>query len=201
MRSLGLKGQTPQFIEPEFSVGITALNLDDPEYLWPRRTMRLSQGIGQIAVAASFSQGAFTPVSGANPRLAVVEQLIITNTTAGGLTYFVDSQPNISVPAAAGTPRSALDDRAIPFNNLQPSPSFGLVTNANAVGWTGAGALTVSVPANSSLILPLNWVFTARQVLTTPAPSSLLIQNSTLNSPLNFSVVWRERNILASEQT
>jgi hypothetical protein len=202
-RALQLKGEAPQYIEGQYGLSINALDLTTPEFLWTRRTVRLSQGIGVGAVAAQFSQAAFTPIAGAARSLAVVESLILTNTTgATAMTFFVDSQPNIAVgPAPAAIPKSALDDRAIPFNALQPTPSFGWVSATAAVAITGVGALAISVPPSTTFTLPLNWVFTARPVLTTPAPSSLLVQVSVVNLSLNCAAVWRERALLASEST
>jgi hypothetical protein len=202
MRALALKGELPSYTGGEFDPSITVADLTDPEYLWLRRVARLSQGVTIAAVAAQFSQAGFTAIAGANRVLAVIESLIITNSTAGGLTFMVDSQPVATLAAAAAnTPKSALDDRAIPFNALQPTPNFGWVTATAAAEITGLGRIIVAIPSNTTIILPLNWVFTARTVLNTPAPSSLLVQCGTVNNAFHAAVVWRERALLASEAT
>jgi hypothetical protein len=201
MRALALKGQLPQYIEGELNASITAFDLADPEYLWLRRNVRLSQGITIAAVAAQFAQFAFAPVANAGRSLAVVEQLILANPTAATQTFLVDSQPNIALGAAPNVPKSALDDRAIPFNQLQPTPAFGLGNAQGAVAITGAGALSIAVGAGQTVILPLNWIFTNRVVLPTPAPSLLLVQHSVVNLPLTAGIVWRERALLATEAT
>jgi hypothetical protein len=199
MRALDLKGDLPQMLDVGYQPVIIAEDLTAPEFRWLRRNARLSQGITIAAVAAQFSQGAFAPLASARNTLAVVEKLILANLAAASASFLIDSQPNITVGAAPGIPRTALDDRSIPTGQLQPAPSFGLVSATAAAGLTAAGAIIVAVPAGSTLVLDLNWVFTARQVLTTPAPSLLLVQSGNVNTQIQFSVVWRERTLLSSE--
>lgn len=201
MRSLGLKGTLPQFIEPELNVGITALDLSDAEFAWLRRNVRLQWGIQLAAVAAQFSQAVLAPIAGAARTMCVVEKLIICNTTGVNQNYFVDLLPSALAFAAATLPRSAMDDRAIPFNSLQPTPTFGWVgaTAAAALVTGAAFAHAISVPASSIAVLDFGWVLTARTVLNTPAPAYLIVANQAVNLPLTVSAVWRERTLLASE--
>lgn len=199
MRGLALKGTLPQYLSPELEPSVTIADLTQPEYLYLRRILRLSQNIFLPAVAAQFSQAAFAPTAGAARSLAVVEQLILTNFTAGAVAFQVDFQPNIVVGAAAGVPKSGLDDRSIPFNQLQPTPSFGWVGATAAASIVGTGALTIAVPANTTVFFPVNAVFTARAVLSTPAPSLLLVALSAVNTACNIGAIWRERPLLATE--
>jgi hypothetical protein len=200
MRALDLKGDLPQLLEAGYQSVILTEDLTSPEFNWLRRKVRLSQGTTVAAVGGQFSQAAFAPTAGAARTLAVVEKLIITNTQAAAVqNYLIDSQPNINIGAAPNVPKSALDDRAIPFNQLQPTPSFGLVSATAAAAITGTGAMFLSIPASTTLVLPLDWVFTARTVLSTPAPSLLLVQAQAVNTALTFAVVWRERPMTSSE--
>lgn len=199
MRALALKGQLPAYTGAQFEPSITVLDLRDPEYLWLRRTTRLSQGIVLAAVAAQFSQAAFLPIAGAARAIAVVEQLILTNSTATATTVFVDSQPVSGLTAAPGVPKSALDDRALPFNQLQPTPSFGWLSATAAAAIVGTGAMLIGLPAGSSVILQGGWVFTARVPNTIPAPSALLVSCGTVNQSIHAAAIWRERAMAASE--
>lgn len=205
MRALALKGALPQFIEPEFNVSITAADLRDAEYLWLRRTVRLQQTLQVGPVAAQFSQIVFAPVSSAARTLAVLEKVIITNSqAAAGMNVLWDAQPNaVSGFAPAAIPKSALDDRAIPFNQLQPTPSFGLIngTAAGALITIAGGSGWISLPASSSFVLDVDAIFTARSVLPTPAPSYFVVAAQAVNIPLTATFIWRERTMLASEQT
>lgn len=202
MRALALKGELPSYSGSEFQPSINITDLRDPEYLWLRRTVRYEQGLILPVVAGQFSQCAFSPVANASRVLAVVEQLILTNSSGAGFTFLVDCLPTTLIAAPASLPRSTMDDRAIPANSLQATPNFGL-TNATAVAalLTGSGPLVIGVPATSTIVLPLNWVFTARQVLNTPAPSFLQVQCGTVATACHVAVVWRERSMLAAEQT
>lgn len=199
MRALALKGELPSYTGGEFDPSITVLDLTDPEYAWLRRVTRLSQGIGLPAVAAQFSQAAFAPVATAARVLAVVEAIIITNPNGAGMGVQFDSQPVATIGAAAAVPKSSLDDRAIPFNQLQPTPAFGWVGATAAASITGLGSIVVALPAFSSLLIPLNWVFTNRVVLSTPAPSHLIVSSRVVNLELHVAAIWRERPLLASE--
>jgi hypothetical protein len=204
MRALALKGELPSYSAAEFEPSITVLDLRDTEYLWLRRTSRLSQGIVLPAVAAQFSQAVFAPVAIGQQKLAVIETLILTNSGGAGTTIIVDSQPLGAAPLSAGLNKSALDDRAIPSigaGQLQPRPSYGWVDQTAAAAITGLGAMVIGVPATSSVQLPLGWVFTGKQVISTPAPSYLLVQCGTVNVAIHAAVVWRERDLLAAEQT
>jgi hypothetical protein len=201
MRALAIKGAPPYELEPQYGLSVNVMDLTAPEFLWARRVMRLSQGIVLNAVAAQFSQAAFTPIAGAARTMCVVEKLFLTNTNAAASTFLIDSQPSTAVTAAPGVPKSGLDDRALPFNQLQPTPSFGLVSLTAAAALTGTGAMVFALPSQGTLVLDLNWVFTARVPNTLPAPSSLLIQNGTVNTSMHAAVVWRERTLLASEAT
>jgi hypothetical protein len=204
VRALALKGAPPQFIESEFGLSVNALDLTDVEFLWTRRYMRLSQGIILPAVAAQFSQAVFAPVTIGQQKLAVVESLILTNSGGAGTTIIVDSQPLAAAPLAANVPKSALDDRAIPSlgaGQLQPTPSYGWNDRTAAGAISGLGAMVIGVPATSSVILPLQWLFTGKQVISTPAPSYLIVQCGTVNVAIHAAAVWRERGLLASEGT
>lgn len=202
MRALALKGNLPSYTGADFEPSITVLDLRDAEYLWLRRTVRCSQGIVLPAVAAQFSQAVFAPVAIGQKNMAVVESLILTNSGGAGTTIIVDSQPLAAAPVAANVPKSALDDRAIPSigaGQLQPTPSYGWVDRTAAGAISGLGAMVMALPATSTLVLPLGWVFTGKQVISTPAPSYLIVQCGTVNVSIHAAAVWRERPLLASE--
>jgi hypothetical protein len=200
MRALALKGQLPSYTGGEFEPSITVLDLTQPEFLWLRRIVRVQQSVSLTATAAQFSQIALAPIAGAARVMAVVEKLIITNTTAGALHYFVDFLPNSLVAAAPNVPKSAMDDRAIPFNApLQTQVSLGIVNATAAAAIIGSGGILVATAANTTVVLDLNAIFTARLVNTTPSPSLLMVQGTALNLPLQVSFIWRERTLLATE--
>lgn len=203
-RALALKGSPPQYVQDTVGVSIEGLSLRDVEFLWLQRTMRLSFGIGLPAVAAQFAQCALTPTAGALDQsiLCLCEKIIFANTTAGALNYCFDLQPVAGLANAATVPKSALDDRAIPFNALQPTPAYGVTDATGAVSITQAGRQLVAVPAGSSIVLDVNMILSARRILpgVTFDPASIVVSNTTLNSPLNVGFIWRERKLMQSEK-
>lgn len=205
MRSLGLKGALPQYIESEFNASISALDLADPEYLWLRRTQRYQQTLQVGPVAAQFSQIVFAPVAGAPRTLAVLEKVIITNSQAAAAQnfiwdFYVDAVTGF---APAAIPKSGFDDRGWPFNTGQPVPAFGLInaTGAAAKVVIGGGSGWISLPASTSFVLDVAGVFTARSITNTPAPLFFAVAAQAVNLPLTATFIWRERAMLASEQT
>lgn len=200
MRGLALKGQLPQYLGSELEPSVTVADLTDPEFLYLRRTTRFWVNASLNAVAAQFSQAAFAPIATAPRTLALVESIIIANSTGGAIAVLVDCIPSTLIGFAAGTPKSSLDDRAIPFGQLQPTPSFGVVNATAAAGLlAGSNAPVIAVPANTTFVLPINAVFTARSVIATPAPSYLIAQVSNVNIATNIGFIWRERPLLATE--
>lgn len=202
MRGLALKGSLPQYLGSELEPSVTVADLTQPEFYWLRRITRLFQGFNLAATAAQFSGICFAPVAGAGRSLAVLERIILINATATQQSYFFDTFTNSLVGSAPGIPRATLDDRAMPFNVGQPVPAFGLVNATSAAGVIGAsGNNVLTLPAGGTFVLDLNCIFTNRPVNTTPSPMLFMLQGSAVNLPLQATFFWRERAMLATEQT
>jgi len=203
MRALSLKGELPSYTGSEIEPSVTLLDLTNPEYLWLRRTTRYQQTKQIGPVGAQFSQIIFAPVANAARVIAVLEKVIFSNSQAATVQNIMwDSITDaITGFAPAAIPKSALDDRAVPFGQLQAGSSFGLIAQtagAAKIPVTG-GAAWLSLPASSSFVLDINAVYTARSVISTPAPLYFIAEAQAVNVALTATFIWRERGMLASE--
>jgi hypothetical protein len=193
MRSLSLKGNLPQYLEGEFSPSVTVADLTSTPYLWLRRASRWRIGLAQAAVAAQVSIFAFVSNIADRSVLALLESLTLDNTTAGAIAY----QYGVSLAGTGGVASAAVgtfcDDRQ---QGTGAQYRGGVGTNAAAP--LGGNPPTVIVPPNSSVIVPLGDVLTARD--NGVFASAFIVQTTAVNTALRVSLTWVERALLASEK-
>jgi hypothetical protein len=199
IRALGLKGRSPQYIEPDFGSSISVEDLTQPEFAWLRRARRMQLNIGLNAVAAQFSFGLFGPPSasfGSRPAIAITEAIIVTNGAAGTslINVGMSSQQGFAIVAGQSGP---VDDRTLLAGGVAPFSNFGFQPFNNATPPAINGQIQFIVGAGASFILPVNYVLTGFPHTATPI--ALQIACNGVNLPLTASIVYRERELLVTE--
>lgn len=199
MRSLALKGALPSYCGAEFEPSITVEDFTRPEFLFMRRMVRISQGRRLPAVAAQFSQAILYPQSGAPRTLCVCESVVIGNPNATAINIGVQvGSPNIAVTKAVGVGSYPHDERAWSFNAAYV-PSFALVNATNVASLIDTAALPFNLPGNTSLVIPMSAVLTAKDITSTPSNLGVMLACSAVNTAIDIGFTWRERTILGSE--
>lgn len=192
MRALNLKGTLPSYSGPEFEPSITTLDLTDPEYDYLRRFNRYQGGASLAAVAAQFGYIALGRNGVQRDMLAVVETIIIANNNAAalGVAVFLSQNALFGVGSGLNLP---MDDRASSVSGY----TIGTFNSASNLSGGLFGVMNLTIPATSSLILPVAYVLTNRDV--GGLPSMLYVQTNALNVQLAVTFTWKERALLASE--
>jgi hypothetical protein len=193
MRSMELKGDLPQLIDPRFSLGITVADWTLPEYWWARRGRLHSISNSIALVAAQFSQ-AVLGVPAANPTIAVIEKLMISNPGAAALGFvfgLADVAPAIGF---AGLANGQRDTRGYDSSSGLLQQSGNNVATLN----TSNAAHSVFIQAGDTMVLDIPFVLTNKLNAAGRVPYFFL--QSTLAQPLMYSVSWRERALLDSER-
>jgi hypothetical protein len=205
MRSLGLKGTLPEYIEGELNASITAADLRDPEYLWLRRTARFMRGARVAAVAAQFGARVLLPQVGAPRALAVVEKITLGNPSAVAMAFLVQMGGlNTTITQPNAVSEYTLDDRINVVNAFGYTPTFSVAAFAAVTQIVDTGAFAYDVPANSSLEIYPDWVLTGRRVGNGGTVTDFIgamVQGSIVNQAFDVGFTWRERGLLASELT
>lgn len=210
MRALEIKGDLPQHLTPEYTPTIQANDLTEPEFQYLRRTELKCAGAGQLAVAAQFSYAALMRALGTftidRLALAVVERIVITNTSAGGLNFFLYFD-QLGTPVVTPAPTVDVfprDDRAGSGTLQTTQGLFVQVVGASATdrSLNYGHKLTYAVPASSSLSIEGPFILTGRGDPTGGVANPLtylVVQTAALNTNLNVNFFWRERLLLPSE--
>lgn len=201
LRALELKGDLPlRVCETQLGLGIQVDDWSKPEYWWARRGLltayRLAvaanagfPSVAQLIVPGSFAAG--VPAARPPRALVTVERLILTNNTAAVI------QPNIYL-ATTTTPTftlgAAMRDDRMRANLAAPLGCgmliAGVINTATAPTGPAAGGLLINVPANSTVIVEVNFVVTGLGAFTIVYPN---------NTAMECAVITRERPLLSSE--
>lgn len=197
-RALATKGDQPQYIEGRYNLGITALDLTQPEYRWLRRHTTWESHIAQAAVAAQFGYAQLGYLQASLGRISIIcESVLLSNTSAGRLGYFISLGFNALGIATGPFSGHPVDDRMYDAAGAAASAAFvGGGTNA-APGVTAQQSRFVSLASGASLEVFGPWIVTGKVTPTTA--SSLTIVADTVNVSVQVSFRWRERELLASE--
>jgi hypothetical protein len=202
-RALATKGDQPQYIEGRYELGVQALNLVDFEYRWLRRINTFQAWASQAAVAAqnqAIQLGAGTIAGGvARNMITVCESVIVCNENAAVQRFFIGLSTN-NVGAASGPFFGySADDRSLDASAAIQSNAF-LATQSNAGALISANrSLVVTVPANTSMIVPGPWVISGKPT-TGGVTVSLVVAGGQSNIIVTAGFRWWERELLASEQ-
>lgn len=194
MRGLALKGALPSFSGSEFQPVVTALDLTDPEYDYLRRLSRYQGGASVAAVAAQFTYVVLGRANfGARDMIAAVQQIVIANNNAAALGASIYVTDNNALGVGGGQ-NLQMDDR------LSTRSAFTIGSGTLAANVSGGlfGVLNVTIPANSTLVLPVDYVLTNRNGAT-DIPFQLWVQSNAVNVQMAVTFVWKERAALPSE--
>jgi hypothetical protein len=204
MRALALKGDLPSYLGAELLPTVAVENLLQPEYAYLRRELRLGAGTSTAAVAAQFGWIGLVPKPGTR-ALAVIEKVIIVNSAAAvNVISFGLTAPAIGISQpVAGTAHLPLDDRAPRTDSFTLNPQFAIAsgTNVGGVFPGGLSQMRVDLPAGGILTIDNpGAVLTGKLVKDTGEFVGFYVGSNLANVTMSASFIWRERNILASEQ-
>lgn len=180
----GLQGSIPGHIDPTYNVGITLDDYTAPEYFWLRRGLLGMWGGIQAAVAA---QAGWVGIQSAPNVLTVVDTLIVTNPTAAAQVVLY-GLTTVTPSAGAYFPCPVRDVRGGTASQCATTGGVRASVANTAPGTPGR----VVVPANSSLVVPVEFVLTGANFFSA--------QCQTLNADFSATIYFRERALLLSEQ-
>ena len=198
MRTLELKGDLPQMVDPRIQLGVQVDDWTGHEYRWTRRMGSFMRGELSGAVAAQFSYVIFGSLTAAGRTLAAVDQVIISNPNIAG----VQVQFGL-IDSALFLPNSftGLRDDRMYAGTLNARAAFGTQSVQNVAALLTTGNPAVYLPPNSSMVVPLQMVLTNEPSVTAGQFIHLAFQNSIVLSALSVAVFWRERVLLTPELT
>lgn len=184
-RALNLQHRLGNHLEERYQLGITALDLTAPEYLWASRQLLLTASASVGPVAAT---NAWASLSGAAGVLTVVERITIASSNAGPLTCLLGLVATLT-PGGGSTLGQSRDSRAA------ANPAVGLGSAVLSYG-TSAAAVSPPRPVNlfvgyAPVVLEGEWVLTGGAIL-----SAVMFA---LNTNLCITFDYRERPLLPSE--
>lgn len=193
MRALALKGELPSFSGSEFLPIIQLLDLTDIEYRFLRREQLYQGGALQGALAANFNYITLGLI-GTGRGVAVVDQIILVNTSAGAQRFTIYMHSNAVIGSAGGLV-SSRDDRQNKGVQLSRAGMFGVGSSQDPgdLGGSIFGAIHILVPAGQSLVYPCNYVLTANTDSSNGQPVRLSVQTTTANVSSGAFMTWRER--------
>jgi hypothetical protein len=183
-RSLDLKGDLPQQLDPTFASSLTVEDLTRPEFWWLRRGRLFSSGAFIAAVAGQQSFASLAPIN--TPGLAIVERVYVGSN--GGPAV---SLCGLGPAVAAGTVQqvNVNDDR----NGLVAQPSLlALTTGTSAAPTPPNNGISFVTPSAATVVLEGPWILTGNQ--------NLVVLHITPNIPLTVGFKWRERAIQNNER-
>lgn len=198
MRSLELKGDLPQLVDPRIQLGVQVDDWTKPEYRWTRRMGSFMRGELSGAVAAQFSYVIFGSLTVASRTLAAVDSAIISNPGAAAVQVqfgLIDSA--LFAPASFTGIR---DDRMY-AGGVTTRAAFGTQSVQNVTALLTTGNPAVYLAPGTSMRVPLEVVLTNKPSGTAGQLIQLAFQNSIVLSGLAVSVFWRERALLTTELT
>lgn len=203
-RALNVKGDLPQLTEPAFNLALLTGNLTDPEYRWGGREGYYVNGTSVAGVAAQFGACILGPRAGAaRSAIAVVEKILIVNLTGVANNWrfgLLPASKTAAVPTLAGAPG---DDRIIAGRSVASSV-FATGTGtavADPRYFTQSGI--IRLPADQSIVIPGPWVITGA-TMNDGAVDTLTyfgVFSDAVNTAVECTMWWRERQLLASEAT
>lgn len=203
MRALALKGDLPRELLAEFQLGLQVADFSDPsEWSWLRRTILYDGGCTVAAVAAQFGIAVFATRVGlsSNQRqvLAVLDQVILTNTAAAAMTF--EYGVTLSGTGIADPNRQAYakDDRGTSPTFATNTSAFAVGSGSNAAPPLGSSHAIVSLAPGASISLKGPWMLTNRD--TGAFRSAFLVQAGTVNQAFVAAFTWRERVLNDSER-
>jgi hypothetical protein len=197
LRVLDMKGDIPGEVAARLSASYQLDDLRRPEFAWLRRARRFAQGQTIAAVAGQFGVMEFylNTAAPVGSMIAITDHLCISNQSGGVATLSCALREFPLLGAFAATEFGILDDRQAAFTAGAPvdyRPAFNLQSTNNV---SSGGALTgqsysVTLPAATSIILPLAYVVTGKAVLRVAA----------FNVAFGLNISWTERELLESER-
>lgn len=199
MRSLGLKGNLPQLIDPRVQAGITSLDLTAEEFAFARRSLLTSYRLAVAANAGFPSQaqlivaGSGAATLGAQRAMIRIKQLIISNPNAAAQTLQIGLVTTQAAGIAFVSGGAQRDDR---LRAVVANPTglgyglFGVVNGVAAVAMPAAGALVITVSAGGVVVLPVEFILTGL---------SLFTVITGVNQALECQAVCEERALLTEE--
>lgn len=197
MRSLGLKGDLPRTVQPEFGIGFQIGDFAEPEFQYLKRSVLWESGGTQNAVAAEFGVLVLAARNLITTRtvLAVIEKISISNIAAGAATFSIGVDWN-SLATIASVNRTSYprDDRAA----LVSTSNFATGTDSDPATILGSSHFPVTLAAGQVYDLVGPWVITNK-----PNAAGLVsffgIQCGIVNSAFRAGIMWRERELHDTE--
>lgn len=195
LRTLELKGDLPlRLLDPRLSLGIQVDDWTRDEYAWARRSRLFHWGSSQAAVAAQYSRLGLGITITAQV-LALVESIHVYNNNATAQNFRVGLQSASFVTGSLGAPR---DTRYMGAAGATAAMLTGV--SAGAVQLLTTGFSLVALNANAGVDLPMRFVLTNRQDVTTGQMWQLVVETDQVNVNLSVRFAWRERALLDSEK-
>jgi hypothetical protein len=203
-RVLDLKGQLPlSQLDPRLALGIQVEDWGDFEFKYLRRTLSFQQIAGAPAVAAQFPQVALLqPVGGVRGVLAHIKRLTFLNRNAA--TQTIAFGVNFTGPGGtAGTVAAfSQDDRPKGSPTDMPVSAYRIAQGsavAALLTTAGQGLRFVTLPAGSTLVVPVDFVLTNRLNGAGTVASNFFLEGLTVLQFLEVTIEWEERQLLTSE--
>lgn len=192
-RALSIKGEMPERLEEQLSGSVTMEDLTQPEYWWLRRTMSYWRGVTVAAGGAGNFNVFSLAQSPSASVLAIVDQIVIYNSTAAIQLYRFGLSTNNAVGTSTSIDGGPLDARQ-QGDPLIVTGAFQIFHGVNLTAFfplTNDGVVDVQVAANSQLFIPGAWLLTSAM--------NLFVSGGNANVAGGVSFRWRERSKLASE--
>lgn len=179
----GMQGDYPALVEPKYSFGIQAADLEQPEY-WTLRGGRRNCYYGASpAVAAKFSFCWLGTAGTELGPLIVVERIRVV----GGAAMDVRIGLAIATPPGAVSAQGqgfGMDDRNIAGTVSGPGLGLMQLGNANAAAYVTDETARASLTPGQEYVGP--WILSGRL--------GLYVLGQTANTALNVTFYTRERN-------
>lgn len=199
MRALALKGQLPQYLDPEFQASINLADLTDAEFRYLRRETLWEAGLTQAAVVGEFGVLVVGPKNNSTrTTLGVIEEVIVQNIAGSATSLRVGlistANTGSAANAGAGVPR---DDRYAGASNQSV---FGVGVGSNAVSpttYTNTSFIRLGVDAIATVKGP--WVLTNGVGPTAASQVLMGVWGTEVNKALQAHFIWRERALLTTE--
>lgn len=181
-RALGVQGPLADAIDGAMQVGITGLDLRDPDMLWLRRQTRFASGQNLAGVAAQWPIFEFENPAGSE-IIMTVRTKVMNPTTAGILCHFA-----VTTQLIGGGP-------ATRSTNLDSRQAFdAAVVAPRPVAIVRAQSLAAPAPINGPVYyVPPNGAATDLPVIVLTKGNTIRVQSNPQNTPLGVLFEWTER--------
>lgn len=197
MRALAMKGDLPDKVEPMLYLNVNLLDLETPEMQYLKRSSLTMYRLASVAGAGfpSIVQvGPGAPGTYANV-VAKFYRFICSNNTAAAIQYRFYLASALAATLALVSGAAARDDR-LRQDNTSPLGCglcrYGVTNTVAAPTRPAAGDAIITIPANATITLDMEWVVTGRQILT--------IETVANNVPIEVTALAIERAGLTEEQ-